>query len=240
MEETVVFSFFFVFFWLTRCWTFFALNMRTTSSDTTTSSASAADLIKYIKRTIVSRELSPPDWRSVGTPKLPFVSVFPGKNTDTDVIENANVDRKYRQSRWLQAPPASPFLIKKKCCGANDSGKVANATRQTKLKPAKEQRSQRHNPRNWRNGQKLWAIRRKRPAPSPPSRPGSRPPSRAAQQDSVSRLSRAKVEAKVESVTRIIYYPQSKPSSINPRSRRAQACATSINLFYMHPDLNDS
>ena len=230
MEETVVF-----FFWLT-----FVELLNFLVSLQVMRTTSAADLIKYIKGTIGG--ISPPDWRSVGTPKLPFVSVFPGKNTDTDVIQNENLfkDRKYRQSRWLQAPPGSPFAIKKKCCGSNNSGKVADATRQAKMKPAKEQRSQRHNPRKWRKGQKLWAIRRKKPAPSPPSRPpsrpGPRPPSRAAQQDSVSRLSRAKVE----SVPRRIYYPQSKSSSINPRPRRAQARATSINIFYMFPDMNDS
>ena len=173
----------------------------------------------------------------MGTPKLPFVSVFPGKDTDTDVIESENLNRKHRQSRWLQAPPGSPFVTKTRaskteCCGSNNSGK---ATREKKVEPSKQQMPQRHKPIKWRNpygnAQNLWATRRKTPAPSPPQRP----PSRAAQQDSISRLSRAKVEisrVKVESVPRQLYYPQIRSFSINPRSQRAQAVrATSISIF---------
>ena len=49
-----------------------------------------------------------PAWAA--TPRLPFVAVFPGKDIDTDVINNENLNRKYRQSRWLKSPLATKKL----------------------------------------------------------------------------------------------------------------------------------
>ena len=82
-----------------------------------------------------------PAWAA--TPRLPFVAVFPGKDIDADVINNENLNRKYRQSRWLKSPLAT---TKKKWSDiANNYEKNADATQQKKVKPANGQTSQRQN-----------------------------------------------------------------------------------------------
>ena len=85
--------------------------------------------------------MAKPPWLA-GTPALPFESVFPGitNECETDVIENENLNRKYRQNRWLQAPLATKI---EDCTDkANNCGKDADATRQTKVKPLKRQNRQ--------------------------------------------------------------------------------------------------
>ena len=68
-----------------------------------------------------------PAWAA--TPRLPFVAVFPGKDIDTDVINNENLNRKHRQSRWLKSPLATtkPGKGKKWSDIANKYGENADA-----------------------------------------------------------------------------------------------------------------
>ena len=92
----------------------------------------------------VARELknmAKPPWLA-GTPALPFESVFPGitNEFETDVIENENLNRKYRQNRWLQSPLATKI---EDCTDkANNCGKDADAAWQTKVDPQKCQKRQ--------------------------------------------------------------------------------------------------
>ena len=84
-----------------------------------------------------------PSWVA-GTPTLPFQSVFPGITNDIDT-DVENLHRKYRQSRWLQFKPVATKI--KDCIDeANNCGKDADVTRQTKGKTRKWQNRQKSPP----------------------------------------------------------------------------------------------
>ena len=123
----------------------------------------------------VARELknmAKPPWLA-GTPALPFESVFPGitNECETDVIENENLNRKYRQNRWLQSPLATKI---EDCTDkANNCGKDADAAWQTKVDPQKCQKRQ-------KLSLPMHRLRGRSKSLTP------------AQQDSVTRLSRVK------------------------------------------------
>ena len=116
------------------------------------------------------KHMAKPPWLA-GTPALPFESVFPGITIETDVIEKENLNRKYRQNRWLQSPLATKI---EDCTDkANNCGKDPDATWQTKVDPQKCQKRQ-------KLSLPMHRLRGRSKSLTP------------AQQDSVTRLSRVK------------------------------------------------
>ena len=140
---------------------------------------------------MVTYGVAKPAW----TPTMPFLSVFPGISSDTDLIENENLHRKSRRNRWLRSSLSTK--IEESINEANKHGKHADATRQLKVETANEQTSPRQNTRKWQNSRKMSAIYRRE--------------KRAAQQDFVARLSCVK-----QTVPQRIYYPKGRLSPTSP------------------------
>ena len=114
-----------------------------------------------------------PPWLA-GTPTLPFLSVFPG-NVDKGAIEKKNLYRKYRQNRWLQSSLTTKKI--QDLPATKNCGKDTDVMRQTGKKLGNEQTLQ----DNLLNRQQVATMTRQ-----------AKRAARAAQQDSVTRLSRVK------------------------------------------------
>ena len=82
-------------------------------------------------------------WVAETCPSMPFLSVFPGNDINTGVIENENRYRKCRQKRWLQSS-LQPLTTNKieNLTEAKDCGKDTDVTWQSENKEIPQRENQ--------------------------------------------------------------------------------------------------
>lgn len=162
----------------------------------------------------------PTPW-SAGTSMLPFVSVFPGNDAGTPIMERQNRHRKFRQDRWLASMPSNDS---KSDCGKNkvsipeEKPKTRQTYKPTILSRTNDSKSDcrinkdaipEEMPETVQLRKPIFFSKRRHSEPTPQAK-------KDAQNDFVARMSRAKARPR----TLHVYYQNrttvQKPSSKSP------------------------